>query len=295
MAQHAKTEDLEMFLTVVDSGSFSAAANLLDQQVAKVSRAVSRLENTLQCTLLNRTTRRLELTEEGHTFIKYARDGLNTLQTGEEAIKLLKQAPSGKLRIDAASPFVLHQLVPLIAEFNTQYPHITLDITSHDSIIDLLEHKTDLAIRIGELKDSNLHAKKLGVSKLHLVASPSYLKNTPTISHTSDLTQHKLIGFTDSPRLNNWPLKSPTALNFGLTASSGETVRQLCLANQGVALLSHFMIGDDLKSGKLIEILPGSISTPNNREIVQAVYYKNSAVSSRIMAFLDFIKPLLKL
>ena len=89
--------------------------------------------------------------------------------------------------------------------------------------------------------------------------------------------------------------KSPTALNFGLTASSGETVRQLCLANQGVALLSHFMIGDDLKSGKLIEILPGSISTPNNREIVQAVYYKNSAVSSRIMAFLDFIKPLLKL
>lgn len=295
MAQHAKTEDLEMFLTVVDSGSFSAAANLLDQQVAKVSRAVSRLENTLQCTLLNRTTRRLELTEEGHTFIKYARDGLNTLQTGEEAIKLLKQAPSGKLRIDAASPFVLHQLVPLIAEFNTQYPHITLDITSHDSIIDLLEHKTDLAIRIGELKDSNLHAKKLGVSKLHLVASPSYLKNTPTISHTSDLTQHKLIGFTDSPKLNNWPLKSPTALNFGLTASSGETVRQLCLANQGVALLSHFMIGGDLKSGKLIEILPGSISTPNNREIVQAVYYKNSAVSSRIMAFLDFIKPLLKL
>lgn len=295
MAQHAKTEDLEMFLTVVDSGSFSAAANLLDQQVAKVSRAVSRLENTLQCTLLNRTTRRLELTEEGHTFIKYARDGLNTLQTGEEAIKLLKQAPSGKLRIDAASPFVLHQLVPLIAEFNQQYPHITLDITSNDSIIDLLEHKTDLAIRIGELKDSNLHAKKLGVSKLHLVASPSYLKHTPAISRTSDLKQHRLIGFTDSPKLNNWPLKSPTTLNFGLTASSGETVRQLCLANQGVALLSHFMIGDDLKSGKLIEILPGCISTPNNREIVQAVYYKNSAVSSRIMAFLDFIKPLLRL
>ncbi|TMO73567.1 LysR family transcriptional regulator [Pseudoalteromonas sp. S3785] len=295
MAQHAKTEDLEMFLTVVDSGSFSAAANLLDQQVAKVSRAVSRLENTLQCTLLNRTTRRLELTEEGHTFIKYARDGLNTLQTGKEAIKLLKQAPSGKLRIDAASPFVLHQLVPLIAEFNQQYPHITLDITSHDSIIDLLEHKTDLAIRIGELKGSNLHAKKLGVSKLHLVASPSYLKHTPAISRTSDLKQHRLIGFTDSPKLNNWPLKSPTTLNFGLTASSGETVRQLCLANQGVALLSHFMIGDDLKSGKLIEILPGSISTPNNREIVQAVYYKNSAVSSRIMAFLDFIKALLRL
>lgn len=295
MAQHAKTEDLEMFLTVVDSGSFSAAANLLDQQVAKVSRAVSRLENTLQCTLLNRTTRRLELTEEGHTFIKYARDGLNTLQTGEEAIKLLKQAPSGKLRIDAASPFVLHQLVPRIDEFTKQYPHITLDITSHDSIIDLLEHKTDLAIRIGDLKDSNLNAKKLGVSKLYLVASPAYLKTAPGISKISDLNQHKLIGFTDSPKLNNWPLKSTTNLKFNLMASSGETVRQLCLANQGVALLSHFMIGDDLKTGKLIEVLPNSVITPNNREVVQAVYYKNSAVSSRIVAFLDFIKPMLSL
>ncbi|MCQ8889867.1 LysR family transcriptional regulator [Pseudoalteromonas carrageenovora] len=295
MAQHAKTEDLEMFLTVVDSGSFSAAANLLDQQVAKVSRAVSRLENTLQCTLLNRTTRRLELTEEGHTFIKYARDGLNTLQTGEEAIKLLKQAPSGKLRIDAASPFVLHQLVPRIDEFTKQYPHITLDITSHDSIIDLLEHKTDLAIRIGDLKDSNLNAKKLGVSKLYLVASPAYLKTALGISKISDLNQHKLIGFTDSPKLNNWPLKSTTNLKFNLMASSGETVRQLCLANQGVALLSHFMIGDDLKTGKLIEVLPNSIITPNNREVVQAVYYKNSAVSSRIVAFLDFIKPKLSL
>ena len=295
MSQHAKTEDLEIFITVVDSGSFSAAANLLDQQVAKVSRAVSRLENALQCTLLNRTTRRLELTEEGHTFIKYARDGLNTLQTGEEAIKLLKQSPSGKLRVDAASPFVLHQLVPLIEQFTQQYPQITLDITSHDSIIDLLEHKTDLAIRIGDLKDSNLHARKLGTSELHLVASPEYLKKAPKLSQASDLSHHKLIGFTDSPSLNNWPLNIPLKLSFGITASSGETIRQLCIANQGIALLSHFMVTDDLKTGRLVTVLPKSIKTPNHREDIQAVYYKNSAVSSRILAFLDFIKPKLKL
>ncbi len=295
MSLHAKTEDLEIFITVVDSGSFSAAANLLDQQVAKVSRAVSRLENALQCTLLNRTTRRLELTEEGHTFIKYARDGLNTLQTGEEAIKLLKQSPSGKLRVDAASPFVLHQLVPLIDQFTQQYPQITLDITSHDSIIDLLEHKTDLAIRIGDLKDSNLHARKLGTSELHLVASPEYLKKAPKLSQASDLSHHKLIGFTDSPSLNNWPLNIPLKLSFGITASSGETIRQLCIANQGIALLSHFMVTDDLKTGRLVTVLPKSIKTPNHREDIQAVYYKNSAVSSRILAFLDFIKPKLKL
>lgn len=295
MMGHAKTEDIEIFLTVVDTGSFTGAANLLNQQVAKVSRAVSRLEDTLQCTLLNRTTRRLELTEEGHVFIRYARESLNTLYTGEEAIKLLKQAPSGHLRIDAASPFVLHQLTPLVGDFVQQYPHITLDLTSHDNIIDLLEHKTDLAIRIGDLKDSNLHARLLGKSQLRLVVSPEYLYQHNEVAHINDLSTHKLIGFNDASRLNSWPLKTPVKLNFHMTGSSGETLRQLCLNHQGIALLSHFMIGDDLKSERLVEVLPEAIVTPNNREAIQAVYYKNSAVSSRILAFLDFIQPRLTL
>ncbi|MGM8900356.1 LysR substrate-binding domain-containing protein, partial [Psychrobacter sp. 1Y4] len=241
------------------------------------------------------TTRRLELTEEGHVFIRYAREGLNTLYTGEEAIKLLKQAPSGHLRIDAASPFVFHQLTPLVGDFVQQYPHITLDLTSHDNIIDLLEHKTDLAIRIGDLKDSNLHARLLGKSQLRLVASPEYLYQHNEVAHINDLSTHKLIGFNDASKLNSWPLKTPVKLNFHMTGSSGETLRQLCLNHQGIALLSHFMIGDDLKSGRLVEVLPEAIVRPNNRETIQAVYYKNSAVSSRILAFLDFIQPRLTL
>ena len=295
MMGHAKTEDIEIFLTVVDTGSFTGAANLLNQQVAKVSRAVSRLEDTLQCTLLNRTTRRLELTEEGHVFIRYARESLNTLYTGEEAIKLLKQAPSGHLRIDAASPFVFHQLTPLVGDFVAQYPHITLDLTSHDNIIDLLEHKTDLAIRIGDLKDSNLHARLLGKSQLRLVVSPEYLYQHNEVAHINDLSTHKLIGFNDASKLNSWPLKTPVKLNFHMTGSSGETLRQLCLNHQGIALLSHFMIGEDLESGRLVEVLPEAIVRPNNREAIQAVYYKNSAVSSRILAFLDFVQPRLTL
>ncbi len=200
MPVSSKTEDLEAFLTVVDTGSFSSAANLLNQQVAKVSRAVTRLEDGLDVTLLNRTTRRLELTEEGELFLQYARDGLNILEKGEEALRLLKRAPSGKLRVDAASPFVFHQLAPIVGEFREAFPDITLDITSHDSIIDLLEHKTDVAIRIGDLSDSNLHARRLGKSKLHIVASPQYLEKYP-ISEGEDgistLNKHKLIGFSD--------------------------------------------------------------------------------------------------
>ncbi|MCB4436916.1 LysR family transcriptional regulator [Alteromonas sp. McT4-15] len=291
MPVKAKTEDLEAFLTVVDTGSFSSAANVLNQQVAKVSRAVTRLEGTLEATLLNRTTRRLELTEEGEMFLRYARDGLNRLEKGEEALRLLKRAPSGKLRVDAASPFVLHQLAPLVKAFSETYPDIALDITSHDSIIDLLEHKTDIAIRIGDLSDSNLHARKLGNSKLHIVASREYLKAHPAVGDVSNLTQHKLIGFSDSPKLNRWPLKQDVELRYHLRASSGETIRHLCLAGQGIALLSHFMVYRDIEAGSLVPIFENDLVSPNGRESVQAVYYRNSAVSSRISAFLDFIQP----
>ncbi|MEC7530394.1 MAG: LysR family transcriptional regulator [Pseudomonadota bacterium] len=298
MPVSSKTEDLEAFLTVVDTGSFSSAANLLNQQVAKVSRAVTRLEDGLDVTLLNRTTRRLELTEEGELFLQYARDGLNILEKGEEALRLLKRAPSGKLRVDAASPFVFHQLAPLVGEFREAFPDITLDITSHDSIIDLLEHKTDIAIRIGDLSDSNLHARRLGKSKLHIVASPQYLEKYP-ISEGEDgistLNKHKLIGFSDSPSLNKWPLKQDINLQYSLRASSGETIRQLCLAGQGIALLSHFMVHKDISAGSLVALFRDDIVSPNRRESVQAVYYKNGAVSSRISAFLDFIQPRLTL
>ena len=140
MPVNAKTEDIEAFVAVVDTGSFSRASELLGQQVAKVSRAVGRLEGVLDVTLLNRTTRRLELTEEGLVYLQYARDSLNLLERGEEALRLLNQKPSGLLRVDAASPFVLHQITPLIGEFREAYPEIKLDITSHDNIIDLLEH-----------------------------------------------------------------------------------------------------------------------------------------------------------
>lgn len=295
MTVQAKTEDIAMFLTVVDTGSFTSAANVLNEQVAKISRSVARLENTLQCTLLNRTTRRLELTEEGQVFLTYAREGLNTLHTGEEALRLLKQAPSGHLRVDAASPFVLHQLTPIVGDFVQQYPHITLDLTSHDNIIDLLEYKTDIAIRIGNLKDSNLHARLLGESKLYMVASPEYLDRHGEVTHIDDLDNHQLLGFNEAAKLNRWPVDIAHKLDFHMTASSGETLRQLCLAHQGIALLSHFMVYQDLDAKRLVTLLPEAVVRPNDSEAIQAVYYKNSAISSRISAFLDFIQPRLRL
>lgn len=290
-----KTEDLVAFTTVADTGSFSAAARELDIQVARISRSVARLEKVLDATLLNRTTRRVALTDEGQVYLRYVKDGLNTLAKGEAQLQLLKGQPAGRLRVDAASPFVIHQLAPHISAFTRAYPDITLDLTSHENIIDLLEYKADLAIRIGDLEDSNLHARRLGTSSLHLVASPDYLQNAGPLNTSDDLKAHRLIGFTQAPALNDWPLKQPVPLSFAIWASSGETVRQLCLTGQGIALLSNFMCRDDINQHRLTEVLPAQVASPNRRESVNAVFYKNSAVSSRISAFLDFIQPRLTL
>lgn len=322
MAIVSRTEDLEILLTVVDCGGFSAAARQLDIQVARVSRAVSRLESELNVTLMNRTTRRFQLTEEGLLFINRVREGLQHLAAAEESLKQAQEKPVGRLRVDAASPFILHQLVPLITGFSERYPGIQLELLANETIIDLIERRTDIAIRIGDLEDSNLHSRLLGRTPLHVVASPNYLAKRGTPHYAEALNQHQVIGFSDSPHLNLWPLRlseaSPdlsehalgtsekyttkTALDQKaikvtptLSSSNGEVVRQLCLQGQGLALLSNFMVADDIKQGRLISILNEQLISPNRREAVQAVYYKNSAVATRISAFLDYIQPRLSL
>lgn len=291
----SRTIDLEILLAVVDCGSFSAAARHLDIQVAKVSRAISRLENELNVTLMNRTTRHFQLTVEGELFVSNVRIGLQQLASAEEALKEAKDYPAGKLRIDAASPFIIHQLVPLVTEFRSLYPDIELELVANETIIDLIERRTDIAIRIGKLEDSNLHARLLGKTRLHIVASPDYLSQNQVPASPCDLENHKLIGFSDSPHLNLWPFHNPIKIKPDVSSSNGEVIRQLCISGQGLALLSNFMVAKDIQQGRLISIMDDQIQSPNRREVVQAVYYKNSAIAARILVFLDFLKPRLKL
>ena len=286
----SKTEDLEILLAVADHGGFSAAANALDIQVAKVSRAVARLEQEHACSLFTRTTRKVSLTQEGKRFIVAIRSAMEQIAGAEFALTAQKTRPSGRLRIDAASPFVLHQLIPLIKPFRAVYPDIELELVSNDSIIDLIEKRTDLAIRIGGLSDSGLHATLLGRSRLHLVASPDYLAIRGAPKAVGELTLHDIIGFSDIANLNKLPTTPPIQLSVNIKASSGETIRQLCLAGNGIALLSNFMVSEDIKKGRLVSLLNESIQTPNLREQVNAVYYKHTALASRIEAFLTFSK-----
>ncbi|MCD8557815.1 MULTISPECIES: LysR family transcriptional regulator [Shewanella] len=286
-----RSDDLEILLAVVDSGGFSAAAELLDIQVARVSRAVSKVESQVGVSILNRTTRRIELTEEGRQFVEAIRIGLLQIQQAEEDIITRGELPRGRLRVDAASPFVFHQLVPLIQPFKQTYPDIELELTSNEGFVDLLEKKTDLAIRIGNLTDSTLHARPLGKSLLYIVASPDYLSRRGFPNKSSDLIHHDLLGFSTPKALNDWPLNGFTRFTPTLTSSNGETLRQLALTGNGIACLSGFMVKKDIAEGRLIPLLESEKITNTGREQINAVYYKSSTVAKRISAFIDFIQP----
>ncbi|MBB1272101.1 LysR family transcriptional regulator [Psychromonas sp. SR45-3] len=290
-----RSDDLQILLAVIDSGGFSAAAEALDIQVAKVSRAVSKIEKQLAVTILNRTTRRVELTDEGRQFVDSVRIGLLQIQHAEEDLVARGELPAGKLRVDAASPFVLHQLVPLIHSFNKAFPDIQLEITSNEGVVDLLEKRTDMAIRIGKLSDSTLYARPLGKSLLYIVASPEYLAKRGLPKQHSELTGHQLIGFTGAKVLNRWPLAGSDYITPSLTASNGETVRQLALSGNGIACLSGFMVKNDIAAGRLIPLLEHGKLINTEREQINAVFYKSSSVARRISAFIDFIQPKLSL
>lgn len=284
-------DELLAFVRVVDSGSISAAAEQLTQTASGVSRALSRLEEKLDVTLLRRTTRRLELTEEGRAFLVQARKILDAVESAEEQMKVRRQKPAGRLRVNAAAPFMLHVVVPLVAGFRAQYPDIQLELHSSDQIIDLLEQRTDVAIRIGPLRDSTLHARPLGSNRLRILASPTYLSTHGTPKNVEQLSGHSLLGFTQPDSLNQWPLRHAQGDSYSispsLSASSGETLRQLALSGAGIVCLADFMTATDRERGELVQLL--ARDTVEVRQPIHAVYYRNTALASRITCFLDYL------
>lgn len=289
-------EEMLAFVSVVDSGSISAAAEQLQQTASGVSRALSRLEEKLAVTLLRRTTRRLELTEEGEVFLAQARRILASVEEAEEQMAVRRQVPAGRLRVNTASPFMLHVIVPLIGDFRTRYPQIELELNSDDRIIDLLERRTDVAIRIGTLPDSSLHARPLCHSRRRVLASPGYLERHGTPQSVEALSEHCLIGFTEPDNLNEWPLRHAQGERWRiaptLRASSGDTHRALALAGQGLVCLSDFMTEFDRARGDLVEVL--AEQRVEVRQSINAVYYRNTALASRITCFLDFLSECMR-
>ncbi|WP_077001806.1 LysR family transcriptional regulator [Variovorax sp. KK3] len=284
-------DELQAFTAVVDTGSITAAAERLGQTVSGISRALSRLEKKLGTTLLRRTTRRIELTEEGQAFLTHARAILDAIDTAEEQMGLRRQQPAGRLRVNAATPFMLHAIVPLVPAFRVAYSQIELELDTDELNIDLLERRTDVAIRIGALSDSTLHARPLGTSRVRVLASPAYLEQHGRPRSVAGLSKHLLLGFTQPESLNRWPLRGPHGdewpIKPAVTASSGETLRRLALEGAGIVCLSDFMTAGDRGRGDLVQLL--ARDTVEVRQSINAVYYRNTALAARVTCFLDFI------
>ncbi len=288
-------EELVAFITIVDTGSFVAAAEHLKQTPSGMSRSLTRLEAKLGVTLLERTTRKLKLTQEGQQFLIKARKILNELNAAEEDLQKSDQGTAGLIRIDSATPFVLHVIAPLMHKFRKCYPDIEIEINSNDQVIDLLQHKTDVAFRFGELNDSSLHAKLVCKSRLYIVASPEYLAIKGTPNQPEQLEHHDLIGFTRPDYINNWPIKVGDEYFFAqahIKASSGETVRQLTVRGHGIARLSEFEIWKDIEEGRLIALFEDQIE--HQYQSIHAVYYQQEHLPKRIRLFIEFLAEQLK-
>jgi len=284
-------DEMQVFIAIVDSGSITAAADALQQTISATSRTMSRLEEKLQTTLMRRTTRRLELTEEGRAYLEQARKIIAAVEETEELMTARRNQPAGRLRVDAASPFMLHVIVPLVPGYRARYPKVELELNSNEGNIDLLERRTDLALRIGSLKDSSLHAVPIGRSRVRVLASPAYLAAHGTPKRIDDLQAHTLLGFSQLEALNQWPLADSTGeplhIQPAIRSHSGETLRQLALHGAGIVCLSDFMTRDDRQSGALQQLF--ARQTLDVRQPINAVYYRNTAISSRIKSFIDYL------
>lgn len=200
------SEEMAIFVAIVESGSFSRAAEQLGQANSAVSRSVKKLEMKLGVSLLNRTTRQLSLTEEGKRYFHRAQAILQEMAAAENEIMETLSTPRGLLSIDAATPVMLHYLMPLIKPFRKRYPEMTLSLVSSETFINLIERKVDVAIRVGALTDSSLRARPLFTSYRRIIASPAYLTQYGTPQTVKELQQHTCIGFTEPVTLNSWPI-----------------------------------------------------------------------------------------
>ncbi|WP_195322242.1 DNA-binding transcriptional regulator YafC [Klebsiella grimontii] len=292
----ATSEEIAIFVAVVESDSFSRAAEQLGQANSAVSRAVKKLESKLGVSLLNRTTRQLSLTEEGERYFRRMQVVLQEMAAAENELLESRTTPRGLLRVDAATPVILHFLMPLIRPFRERYPEMNLTLVSSETFINLIERKVDVAIRAGTLTDSSLRARPLFNSYRKIIASPDYLARHGTPQSVAELKHHQCLGFSEPVSLNTWPISCCDGqlleIESEISSNSGETLKQLCLAGNGIACLSDYMVDKELAEGAFVELLADKrlpIEMP-----FSAVYYSDRAVSTRIRAFIDFLSEHVK-
>jgi DNA-binding transcriptional LysR family regulator len=285
-----KVQEMASFVAVVDAGSFIRAADASGMSKAAVSRHVNDLEQRLGVRLLHRTTRRLSLTAEGQAFHARCKELLASVDEAESEITA-QSAPSGLLRVNAPLTFGVLHLAPLWGRFVELYPKVSLDVTLGDRVVDLIDEGYDLVVRITAMTGSMLVSRKLATTRMVLCASPGYLANHGTPMHPSELGSHRAIAYTYWATRDEWEFTGPDgAVSVSVKAcihtNNGDTCRLAALDHQGIILQPTFLVGEDLRRGTLVELMPDFRSIELG---IHAVYPTRKFLPLKVRRLIDFL------
>jgi DNA-binding transcriptional LysR family regulator len=284
--------DIAVFVKVVELSSFTAAAEVLEMSQPVVSKAVTRLEEKLGARLLNRTTRRLSLTEAGSELFRRSVRALEEIENAELEVARFQTEPRGTLRISAPMSFSILHLGAAIQPFLDSYPGVTAELNLDDRQVDLVEEGFDVAIRIGRLESSNLVARKITPCRQVLCASPGYLAKHGMPERPEDLLEHNCIVYSFLSNAREWRLTDPSGeehvvpIKGSLHSNNGLVNRAAAMSGVGIVLLPTFYLGEQLKSGELKPILC-KFAPP--QLAVYAVYPERRNLTPKVRAFVDFL------
>jgi DNA-binding transcriptional LysR family regulator len=284
-------DGMRTYVAVVSDGSFSRAAERLGMSPQLVSKYVARLESRLGARLINRSTRRLSITEVGQAYFERCKDVLADIDEMESAVGDAAAAARGTLRINAPMTFGTMHLSRAIAEYQCRQPEVSVDLTLDDRVVDIVSEGYDVAIRIGRLRESSLVARKLAPVRLVVCGSPDYLAERGVPDTPQDLKDHECLRYTLSSDPDRWEFRHgdgayAAKINGSFLANNGDAIRLAALAGNGLALQPMFIVGDDIRAGRLQVALQDYEVEPMG---VYAVYAHRQYLSGKVRTFVDFL------
>jgi len=280
---------IPVFVAVVESGGFSPAARKLGVSKSAVSKRITQLEDRLGVRLLYRTTRKLSLTEAGEHYYANAVKALAYAAEAEDSVTKLQQTPQGRLRINSPMSFGRLHIAPLIPQFLKQYPNIQIDMVMDDRVVDLVESGFDIAIRGGDLPDSTLAARKIAPLRSVLCASPDYFAQHHMPQIPADLIDHNCLLFSYSA--SEWQFSKDEETETVRVAgnyqvNNGEALREAVLYGQGISRIPSFVVGSDIKAGRLKVVL-AEYQMPV--KALYALFPKRQHLPAKVRVFIDFV------
>lgn len=286
-----------VFVRVIQAGSFSRAAKQMEMPLSTVSAKVAALERNLGASLIQRTTRRLRLTKAGEIYFNHAVRAVTELQTAESLTQESKVGIQGLVRITAPVEIGMSSLADCLSTFLANHPAVEVDLVLTDRVVDLVAEGIDIALRIGDLKDSSLISKRIGTTASHAYASPAYLKRAPPLRRPEDLKEHSCLIFSNVYD-GSWTLERATpksvhkvSVRGRFTANNLIALRRLAVDGRGVAMLPAFFCQEDIEKKRLVQVLEGWAT---RRHPVSIVYPHQSFVPKNTRALIDHISEFLK-